>query len=111
MAILPPVRMHLGASAYTGTSIAGSITAAVPVTAAITWMQSAERGVWVAEGPGGQLMSVTRDTSGQWVPSVSGPGGQERWRGQPCRTRLAAQVSPNAGRCPCPATRTTPRSR
>ena len=53
----------------------GRSPAVVQVTAAITWTQSAERGVWVAEGPGGQA----------------------RWRGQPCRTRLAAQMSAERG--------------
>ena len=62
--------------------------AVVPVTA---WTRSGDRDVWVAEGPGGHLMSVTRDTSGQWVPSVSGPGGQVRWRGEQCGTRLEVQ--------------------
>ena len=59
----------------------------------IAWQQSAQRGVWVAGGPGGALLTVTRTGRTAWVPAVSGPDGRPRWRGETCRTRLAAQAS------------------
>ena len=58
-----------------------------------TWKQSAERCVWVAAGPGGVLLTVTRQGRTAWLPSAVGPDGRIRWRGEPCRTRLAAQAS------------------
>jgi hypothetical protein len=46
-----------------------------------------------SRGPGDVLLTVTRRGRTAWVPAVIGPDGRTRWRGEPCRTRLAAQAS------------------
>lgn len=54
------------------------------MTAAVTWAQSPERGVWRAE-VGGTVLTVSCLSVDQWVPEVAGQ------RGPVCRTRKAAQ--------------------
>lgn len=51
-----------------------------------TWTRSSDRDVWVAEGPGRKLLTVTRLSVERWQPAV------EDQRGPVCRTRLAAQA-------------------
>ena len=63
------------------------------MTAPVTWTRSADRRVWVAEAPGGVLLTVTQAGRDSWAPAVVGPDGKTRWRGRPCPTRLAAQAS------------------
>lgn len=48
------------------------------------WYRSPDRYVWVAEGPAGELLTVSK-TFGGWVPGVN------YQRGEPCATRTAAQ--------------------
>jgi hypothetical protein len=62
------------------------------MTAAITWAQSAERRVWVAAGPGGDLRTVTMVCRSTWVPTAAGPDGRTRWRGEPRHTRMARRL-------------------
>jgi hypothetical protein len=63
----------------------------VVIVTAITGAQSADRRVWIAEAPGGELLTVTMASRTSWAPAVIGANGRVRWRGQPCRTRLEAQ--------------------
>jgi hypothetical protein len=58
---------------------------------AITWQQSGDRRVWMAEAPGGELLTVTMISRTSWVPAVIGADGLTRWRGTPCQTRAEAQ--------------------
>ena len=62
----------------------------------ITWARSPERRAWVAEAPGGEVLTVSQQAHRSWVPSVAGPGGQARWRGGPHSTRSAAQQAAEA---------------
>jgi hypothetical protein len=64
---------------------------AVAAMTAMTWAQSGDRRVWIAETPGGELLTVTMASRTSWTPSVIGADGQTWWRGEPCPTRLEAQ--------------------
>jgi hypothetical protein len=42
-----------------------------------TWQRSPDRSTWVAEGPGGLRLDVTRRTDGRWqaaIPGTDQPG-------------------------------------
>jgi hypothetical protein len=62
----------------------------------VTWARSAGHHAWVAEAPGGEVLTVTQQAHRSWVPSVAGPDGQARWRGGPHSTRPAAQQAAEA---------------
>jgi hypothetical protein len=47
----------------------------VVTVTAITGAQSADRRVWVAEAPGGELLTVTMVSRVSWVPAVPGADG------------------------------------
>jgi hypothetical protein len=53
----------------------------VPVTA-ITWAQSGDRRVWVAEAPLGELLTVTQAGRTAWHPAVIGTPGKTRLQAQ-----------------------------
>src|SRR5262249_41692483 len=61
-----------------------------------TWQRSPERRTWVAEAPGGEVLTVSQQAHRSWVPVVAGPDGQVRWRGGPYSTRSAAQQAAEA---------------
>jgi hypothetical protein len=56
------------------------------MTAAITWVRSGDRSIWLAEAPGGVVLAVTRLALDRWQPSV-----QDGHPGPVRRTRLEAQ--------------------
>jgi hypothetical protein len=39
----------------------------------ITWTRSPDRSVWVAEAPGGVLLTVSRASARGWVPAAGPP--------------------------------------
>jgi hypothetical protein len=57
----------------------------------MTWAQSADRRLWMAGAPDGELLTVTSLSRTSWVPTVLGADGTTIWRGTSCRTRLQAQ--------------------
>jgi hypothetical protein len=58
---------------------------------AAAWSESSQRGVYVAEGPDGLVMAVTRSGRSTWLPGVFPRDGAGLWRGPACSTRAAAQ--------------------
>ena len=61
---------------------------------AVTWQQSAERSTWLAAGPDGAVLTISRLAAGGWQPAVHRPGTARPApadRGPVLARRLAAQ--------------------